>query len=278
MRRRSSRGPQKPNPASQDALLDPGEAARRLLRELNVQALPIQPQHIAAQLNVVVWEREMAKPYDGCLMRVGDAWGILLNRTIESQSRKNFTIAHELGHYALDSNQMAQQHHCESDDLRSFDAKRLEEQRANQFAVELLMPYPIFLADAVELAEVGLPAIDALASRYSTSLTSTAIRYTRLSTNTCAIVFSENGHVKYFAYSEGFRLNSNCYLERNKPLHTASLAFQLAERRPKEVTDAVGEVPLSYWCTTQSDRVVVEQSRFLPRLNQVVSFLWLRNG
>lgn len=64
------------------------------------------------------------------------------------------------------------------------------------------MPYPIFQVDATNLPEVGLPAIDTLAARYSTSLTSTAIRYTRLSQHVCAIVSAENGRVKYFAYSE----------------------------------------------------------------------------
>ena len=106
-----------------------------------------------------------------------------------------------LGHCQLDWGQTLQ-HRCRRNDLRAFDSRQLEKQRANQFAVELLMPYPIFQAGATNLPEVGLPAIDTLAARYSTSLTSTAIRYTRLSQHICAIVSTENGRVKYFAYSE----------------------------------------------------------------------------
>ncbi|MCZ6678168.1 MAG: ImmA/IrrE family metallo-endopeptidase, partial [Candidatus Poribacteria bacterium] len=204
----------------------PAECARQLLRELNVQAIPIQPREIAAQLQIAVWEREMESRYDGCLMRVGDAWGILLNSLIQSQSRKNFTTAHELGHYQLDQGKTVQ-YRCLREDLRAFDSHHLEERRANQFAVELLMPYPIFQADAVDLPEVGLPAIDTLAERYSTSLTSTAIRYTRLSQHVCAIVWSENRRIKYFAYSAGFRQNCDCYLEKDRPLHPASLAHLL---------------------------------------------------
>lgn len=99
--------------------LQPAACARHLLRKLNVQAIPIQPRQIAEQLQIVVGEREVESQYDGCLMRVGDAWGILLNSLIQSQSRKNFTIAHELGHYQLDWGQTLQ-HRCRHNDLRAF--------------------------------------------------------------------------------------------------------------------------------------------------------------
>ena len=271
--------------------LEAAEGARQLLRELNIQGIPIQPREIAEQLQIVVWEREMESQYDGCLMRVGDTWGILLNNLIQSQSRKNFTIAHELGHYYLEREQIERQisatdqkdkvaeivprHRCQGKDLRGFDSHRLEEQRANQFAVELLMPSPIFRADAVDLPEIGLPAIDALTAKYLTSLTSTAIRYTRLSSHVCAVVLSEGGRIKYFAYSDRFRQNSDCYLANNKPLHPDSVAAPLAKGSLTKVKERQQKVPLSYWCATQSDQPLVEQSRRLPRMNQVLSFLWL---
>ena len=277
--------------SSKSVLLEPTEGARQLLRELNVQDLPIQPREIAEQLQIVVWEREMESQYDGCLMRVGDTWGILLNNLIQSSARKNFTIAHELGHYYLDGGQTERQnsatgeeakvtefvpqHRCQREDLRGFDSHQLEEQRANQFAVELLMPFPIFRADATDLPEIGLPAIDTLAAKYSTSLTSTAIRYTRLSLHVCAVVLSENGQIKYFAYSDRFRQNSDCYLTKNKPLHPDSVAELLDKGTLKDAMEHQRTVPLSYWCSTQSDQPLIEQSRRLPRMNQVLSFLWL---
>jgi Zn-dependent peptidase ImmA (M78 family) len=291
MNQRPSRKGQIARQASPQPALEPAEGARQLLRELNVQGIPIQPREIAEQLQIVVWEREMESPYDGCLMRVGDAWGILLNNLIQSESRKNFTIAHELGHYYLDGGQtegqisatgeenkaaeFVPQHRCQREDLRGFDSHQLEEQRANQFAVELLMPSPIFRADAADLPKIGLAAIGDLAARYSTSLTSTAIRYTRLSPHVCAIVLSEKGQIKYFAYSDRFRQNSDCYLAKNKPLHPDAVAAQLAKDKSKEVKEHRRKVPLSYWCSTQSDQALVEQSRRLPRMNQVLSFLWL---
>lgn len=287
MNQRPSQKDQIAKQVSSNSTLEATEGARQLLRELNIQGIPIQPREIAKQLQIVVWEREMESQYDGCLMRVGDTWGILLNNLIQSQSRKNFTIAHELGHYYLERGQISAtdhkdtvaefvpRHRCQGEDLRGFESHRFEEQRANEFAVELLMPAPIFRADAVDLPEIGLPAIDALAANYSTSLTSTAIRYTRLSPHVCAVVLSEGGQIKYFAYSERFRQNSDCYLAKNKPLHPDSVAAQFAKGSLTKVKERRRKVPLSYWCTTQSDQALVEQSRRLPRMNQVLSFLWL---
>ena len=287
MNQRPSQKDQIAKQVSSNPTLEAAEGARQLLRELNIQGIPIQPREIAEQLQIVVWEREMESQYDGCLMRVGDTWGILLNNLIQSQSRKNFTIAHELGHYYLESGQISAtdhkdtvaefvpQHRCQREDLCGFDSHRLEEQRANQFAVELLMPSPIFRADAADLPEIGLPAIDALAEKYSTSLTSTAIRYTRLSSHVCAIVLSEGGQIKYFAYSDRFRQNSDCYLAKGKPLHPDSVAALLAKASLTKVKERQVKVPLSHWCSTQSDQPLVEQSRRLPRMDQVLSFLWL---
>lgn len=252
----------------------PAECARRLLQELNIQAIPIQPQNIAKQLEIVIWERDMESQYDGCLMRVGDVWGILINSQIQSQSRKRFTIAHELGHYHLDREATGDRR-CHGGELGFFNARGPAEQRANQFAVELLMPSPFFQEDAENLPNVGLPAIDALSARYATSLTSTAIRYTRLSPHICAIVFSENGQIKYFAYSDDFRRNSDCYLVKDKPLHPDALASSLTDTALNETRDKRGKVPLSCWCPAKSDRLIIEHSRSLPRINKVVSFLWI---
>lgn len=291
MNQRSSRKDRIAKQVASNLVLEPAAGARQLLRELNVEGIPIQPRDIAEQLYIVVWEREMESCYDGCLMRVGDTWGILLNNLIQSESRKNFTIAHELGHYYLDGGESERQssvtdeedkaaefvaqHRCQREDLRGFDSHQLEEQRANQFAVELLMPSPIFRVDATDLPDIGLRAIDALADKYSTSLTSTAIRYTRLSRHVCAVVLSEGGQIKYFAYSDSFRQNSDCYLVKNKPLHPDSVADLLDKNRLKAAKEHQRTVPLSYWCSTQSDQPVIEQSRRLPRMNQVLSFLWL---
>ena len=274
----------------------PARTAWQLLRHLNIQALPIDAGEIAAQLGIPLWEREFGGGYDGCLMRVGTAWGILLNSAIQSDARKNFTIAHELGHYHLERD-TAQS--CSLAESPHQGVYRYHEQRANQFAAELLMPTPIFVADASALPVVGLPAIVQLADRYGTSLTSTGLHYTRLSDFNCAIVFSENRHIKYFAYSSQFREHSDCYLVKGQLLHPGSYAFRLSSAKAASGREAIdtleGEVPLQAWCqqelpmqkrlkpeqplcsaptrTLSQNYHLYEHSIRLSRTNQIVSFL-----
>ena len=129
----------------------------------------------------------------------------------------------------------------------------MSEQRANRFAVELLMPSPIFLADLSSLPQTGLPAITELASLYGTSLTSTAIHYTRLSDLVCAIVFSENGVIRYFAYSNGFRENEDCYLVSGQSIHPDALASRFSNR--SRVNEVMDDVPLNYWCQPKNHQL-----------------------
>lgn len=269
----------------------PAAKAWGILRDLRIQDFPINPRQIAAELGIVVWERELPETCDGWLMQVGNACGILVNARIRSETRRNFTIAHEIGHYLLERdtvrscsldkqlNAMIAAQECDTEEDRlQKQVYLLSEQRANRFAVELLMPSPIFLADLSSLQQVGLPAIAKLASQYGTSLTSTAIHYTRLSDLICAIVFSEAGVIRYFAYSDGFRENENCYLDSGQRLHPNALASQFT--KASRVNEIIDDVPLNYWCKPKNHRLnevtdysVIEHSRRIPRTNQVITFL-----
>ena len=271
----------------------PAAKAWDILRDLRIQDFPINPRQIAAELGIVVWERELPETCDGWLMQVGNACGILVNARIRSEARQNFTIAHEIGHYLLEPdtvrscslderlNVMIAAQECDTKEGRlQKQAYLLSEQRANRFAVELLMPSPIFLADVSSLQQVGLPAIAELASQYGTSLTSTAIHYTRLSDIICAIVFSEAGVIRYFAYSNGFRENENCYLVSGQRLHPDVLASRFSNG--SRVSEIMDEVPLNYWCQPKNHRLnevadyrIIEHSRRIPRTNQVITFLHL---
>ncbi|MFQ6041132.1 MAG: ImmA/IrrE family metallo-endopeptidase [Candidatus Poribacteria bacterium] len=253
--------------------MSPSECARKLLQELNMIKIPIQPRKIARQLGIWVWEREIEGGYDGYLMRVGNTFGIMINSAIKSEARKNFTIAHELGHYEFDRHKKFQRAWLIKES-ESFCENKQEELQANQFAVELLMPKERFITDMNKQAEVGLFAIDALAHKYCTSLTSTAIRYARFSPHTCAVVISKGGRIRYFAYSKAFSADENCYLVKDMPLHAGSYARQLFDNNLTD-EEASGEVPISYWCKSNSDGILFEQSRSLSRFRQVLSFIWL---
>ena len=283
--KRQVKNPRKLNSRLRFTKGSPAAKAWGVLRDLCIQDFPIDPRHIATELGIVLWERELPNACDGCLMQVGKVSGILINARIRSEVRKKFTIAHEIGHYMLERdstrfyslderpNRMMAGKEEERSQNRAY---LLSEQRANQFAVELLMPSPIFLVDSSALPQIGLPAIAELASQYGTSMTSTALHYTRLSDHVCAIVFSEAGVIRYFAYSNGFRENKDCYLVSGQPLHPDALASQFS--KVTRFSEVIDDVPLNYWCRPKnkgSDGRIIEHSRRIPRTNKVITFLHL---
>jgi hypothetical protein len=104
-------------------------------------------------------------------------------------SRARFTLAHELGHYFIDEHRrallvgraLAHPSRCE------FESDNVAEREADLFASNLLMPPGQFLAAATE-APRGLPGILALARRFKTSVTSTALRYAECNLAPCVVL------------------------------------------------------------------------------------------
>ncbi|MCL2810515.1 MAG: ImmA/IrrE family metallo-endopeptidase [Clostridia bacterium] len=107
------------------------------------KSLPINVIAIAQRLRVLVFEDDFTGPHNqdayGYLRYVednlyGDAYGIYVNRK-HAPVRKNFTVAHELGHYCLHQGELKEAH-----ELNRVNEFSPEEEWANNFAAELLMP------------------------------------------------------------------------------------------------------------------------------------------
>jgi hypothetical protein len=137
------------------------------------------------------------------------------------------------------------------------------------------MPDEFFRED-IRQRDVSLNTVNSLASKYGTSMTSTAIRYARTSPDICAIVVSEQGKIKYFAYSEGFGREKCLYLSRNAPLRDGSYAKKIFDAK-LQIPECRGEVIASSWSAngTEPGLVVLEHSRGLSSFNQVLSLIWL---
>lgn len=190
----------KQNMAEQEA----ERVAEDLVAELGISALPVCPFTIATSRDIVVQPRDSNKPgVSGCLMRVGDQFGILYSSHIKNEGFVRFTVAHELGHYFIPG-------HC---DLIFQNGVALHESRsgymshdpcerqADTFASTLLMPVTLFLP-ALREAGTGFEAISSLATICKTSITSTAIRYARYAEDPVAIVVSSGNTIEYCFTSE----------------------------------------------------------------------------
>lgn len=117
--------------------LTPESAARAMLVKHWDGRLPVDPMTIAASEGLTL---QKISPFDKSAIECSgrfDANERLIEYSItEAPVRQRFTVAHELGHYALNHGSAFR------DDASSFSSGNRDpkERQANQFAAELLMP------------------------------------------------------------------------------------------------------------------------------------------
>ena len=173
----------------------------------------------------------MAKPasaqgVSGMLLRTGNAFGITYATHIDSIGFQNFSVAHELGHYflpghidAVFSNGNVHESHA------GFASGDRYEMEADHFAATLLMPRDLFI-HAMHSAGDGLPAIERLAEQCHTSLTATAIRYTRCTRDPVAIVLSNGTQIDYCFMSDALKeVKELSWIRKGEPLSTTTTTF-----------------------------------------------------
>lgn len=123
----------------QPAAPTPARAAAAMLAKHWDGKLPVDPHRIAAALGIRVVPRggpgEPDYAYSGYFDNTGGQPVIEFNRS-ESKVRQRFTLAHELGHYALGHASSPRDTPANFSTGVSDQAERL----ANRFAAELLIP------------------------------------------------------------------------------------------------------------------------------------------
>lgn len=114
-------------------------AAQTVLREHPSIGPRVDVKKIA-RAHAQLIESNIDDDISGALVPVGESWVILVNKA-HPETRRRFTIAHELGHLLLHGYKTP---HADMRfrfrDARSSDGSAIEEIQANAFAAELLMP------------------------------------------------------------------------------------------------------------------------------------------
>ena len=185
--------------------MTPKTAAVSLLEELGITELPIIPKDICQKLNIRYCEDPLIGLDGTLVLDPATGYGVIsVNSLIAEQGRKNFTAAHELGHWCLDGLEQ-REFYCAPNVIESFKStiQRIE-LRANEFAAELLMPQFIYQR-LVDYREPGWNQIKELSELSQTTLTSTAIRFIDLTEEACCLIVSEAGKIAWFRKPDEFR-------------------------------------------------------------------------
>lgn len=169
-------------------------------------ALPIDVLALARSHDILVEAKPSTeKGVSGMLLRVGDNFAIGYATHIKSIGFQRFSIAHELGHYFLGH---ADAMFCDGKTVHEsqagFGSKELIELEADHFAAGLLMPSELFKEEVARHCD-GLAAIERVAEKCQTSITSSAIRYAQLTDAAVAIIVSSKSSVDYCFASQALR-------------------------------------------------------------------------
>ena len=101
--------------------------------------LPVDPVRIARNLGVQVFDAPLSEDISGSLVKTAGADPVILLNRADSNSRRRFTCAHELGHFVRRSGD-EQFEYIEHRGPIATEGSEPSEIYANQFAAAMLMP------------------------------------------------------------------------------------------------------------------------------------------
>ena len=157
---------------------------------------PVDCRAIAEGFGITVQGDKLDLEFEGGLFIDSEIKAIIYNKNIREKGRRNFTVAHELGHYFLHRNK--QELRCSFAELTDFQINQIHpkqiEQEANRFATTLLMPSGDF-RNNIRGSVPSISLLSQLAERYQTSLTATAYRMVEVSPQPLALIVAKQGRV-----------------------------------------------------------------------------------
>jgi Zn-dependent peptidase ImmA (M78 family) len=251
--------------------------ARALLKELDIKSLPTIPREIIKRLGISLHETEASDRFDGWILRVGGSAAIGLNASISSEERKNFTLAHELGHYKIPHH--SQDFHCLRTDIESQNAANMMEREANEFAAELLMPEAI-VQPLIEENEIGFKTVKSLAEKCATSLMSTTYRYLKYTPYLAALVTARAGKIITAVMSpELYQRQRKYAFDKEKKLNKNSVIFDYFDQSGEVACSEIKRMSVlpSVWFPSLDSSMVecFEETIGFPRFKTVLSLVWI---
>lgn len=249
---------------------DPGQiaraAARREFKALRIEAIDeIDVEAIANYHKLFIVEGDLLGA-EGRSVTNDGAGIIRIRNDIKDLRRRRFIIAHEIGHCILHKTGSVKP--CSEGDLfRYEDGNR--EAEANWFAAELLMPGPLF-SHRCDVSEPSFDEVIAIARAFGTTLTATSIRFVQLTSERCALVWSEAGRVKWSVRSPDFP----AWIARGRQLSGNSHAADVFKN--KSVPEGLQPVPQNAWLDRRvlGGRDLKEQTLPFGNLAAALTMLW----
>ncbi len=253
--------------------MQPKIEAVKLLQEKGINKLPVDPIKIIETLGISILEHNF-KSIEGfsTFDPHRKQFVIGVNSQIKETGRKNFTYAHELGHFCLDAF-TKNGNNCQKKDITN-DSKGLDqtEINANVFATHLLLP-DFLITGKIKTIDPSWKELSQLAKMTKTSLITMASRFIEITDHICLLaVISHNKIIKYFRKSRNWSL----YFDMDsRILSPTSYAHKSCNK--ENVPDDFESVPADTWLSDKRvpfDSELLEWTLPLNSYGEVLTLLW----
>jgi Zn-dependent peptidase ImmA (M78 family) len=199
---------------------------------------------------------------------------ITLSSSLTYKNQKRFAQAHELGHYEM---HRATKVICDNEkSFFEYHQKGGQEVEANEFASELLMPRKAF-KEYVANRNFNLDLIREVADYFETSITSTSIKYADFGHEYIAIVFSQDGKIKWIKINQNLPLQ---FIQVGLPVpaHSVVSDFYKKTSIPKTpvAVDAFVWFFNDFNINEHAKSKIYEQVFAMESINSALSFLWFK--
>jgi Zn-dependent peptidase ImmA (M78 family) len=200
----------------------------KIWREFGGNGYPIDVEKIINEFinqkykseKIIIYPRSL-NSIEGCLIKNPDHWALVYNENIVNTGRKNFTIAHELGHY-LCHRQQQDEFHCGDEELYRSD-KEIEKE-ADRFASYLLMPIDDFKKE-IDEENLCIDTFKYCSSRYGTSLMASILKWLDF-TSKCAVLVKSRDDFVLWSWSSKLALTNKIHFKSGYELPETSLTRQ----------------------------------------------------
>jgi len=167
-------------------------------------------------------------------------WGIIFNSS-QNKGRKNFTIAHEFGHYLLHRHLADQGIYCDEESIIQRNGKGIE-QEADEFAANLLMPLNDFRTQVPASNYATADDLSAAATRYGVSLTAATLRWLEYTEQRVMVIVSNEGFVHWArasdaAYKSGIFMRTRNMMNE-MPLASLAVTADFSEQQTHTIDQA----------------------------------------
>lgn len=228
-------------------------------------------EEIANSLGVIV-RTVPIQGSEGRIIMHGENAIASIDNSITHTGKRNFVIAHEVGHFILHRN-IEKTFYDTNKTLSDWYKNGPHERQANEFASELLLPSELFKSKVVG-KRLNIALIEDVAGYFNASLTATFLKYRNLGSFPVMIIFIENGIVQWKQCSQDFPFQYLPLNSRVPPLTIAGDFFNGngLESKPDKV-DAIEWFPEDRQIKFKSDWKLWEQCYRVSE-NGIISCLW----